>query len=474
MPSSSKNTNDQQRDVLLNLPTELLREILGKDDLKWQDYWNLRRTSSRLSQLAGELMYRGGDYCIFRLACFRGDLDTLTICAHHGAVPTKRIEKGLSDDPLGLIKPGKDLYRRDKDDEYQECLHWDIWGDGSHGPGDIAILGFYEGNFSAERFIEVWQWLSDQGCELFTFMTLRSKIRIPFHAFSFALLSMLPTATDKAHHEGICEVIQFLYGKGLRIPHPDRRLWMRGTWPAYHPLARENCPTMLQAMLQTNCPPSILELYLRQVNDEGLVFDYSDTWLSFFSGLGSITQFLSILFDDMFTPWIYKGDNTRSMSDDLQAKICLLTQYQGANAFELYMLGDIVIALRKIDARKASQGNLDFDRDGVWCWYELCTAIAYISDEDIRGQTVDLHFTTPGDVEMIHPYFSRAWAPHEQLANARRKVLEKRALESGQDPRDIEPQGQEPTTRNWAQMPLDAWDYIPRHIINDKLKGGRS
>ncbi|KAF5584265.1 uncharacterized protein FSUBG_12832 [Fusarium subglutinans] len=429
MSSSSKNTNDQQQGVLLNLPTELLREILGKDDLKWQDYWNLRRTSSRLSQLAEEPMYRAGDYCIFRMACFRGDLDTLAICAQYGAVPTKRIEKGLSDGPLGLIKPGKDLYRRDKEDEYQECLHWDIWGDGSHGPGDIVILGFYEGNFSAERFIE---------------------------------------------HEGICEVIQFLYSKGLRIPHPDRRLWMRGTWPAYYPLARENCSTMLQAMLQTNCPPSILELYLRQVNDEGLVFDYGVTWHSPFNGLGSITQFLSVLFDEMFAPWIYKGDTTRSMSDDLQAKICLLTQHQGANAFELYVLGDIVIALRKIDVRKVSQGGLDFDRDGVWCWYELCMAVAYISDEDIRGQTVDLHFTTPGDVEMIHPYFSRAWAPHEQLANARRKVLEKRALVSGQDPRDIEPQGQEPTTRNWAQMPLDAWDYIPRHGINDKLKGGRS
>ncbi|KAF4415695.1 hypothetical protein FACUT_13206 [Fusarium acutatum] len=465
MSSSSNNTNNQQQGALPNLPTELLLEILGKDDLGWKDYYNLRRTSSRLSQLAREPMYQGGDYCVFRMACFRGDLDTLAICAQYDAVPTECSRKSLSDGPLGLIKPGLGLHPSETKDNYEESSYFNAWGDGFHGPGDIVILGFYEGNFSAERFIEVWQWLSDQGCELFTFMKLRSLVLMSFPCFSFALLSMLPIATDKAHHQGICDVIHFLYSKGLRIPHPDRRLWMRGTWPAYYPLARENRPTMLQTLLQTNCPPSILELYLRQVNDEGLAFDYSRTWHSTFGGLGSISEFLRILFDDMFAPWIFKGDNTRSMSDDLQAKICLLTQHQGANAFELYMLGDIVTALRKIDARKVSQGNLDFDRDGVWCWYELCMAVAYISDEDVQKQTVDLHFTDPGDWEMINPYFSRGWSPHKELAHARRKILEKRALESGQDPKDIEPQGEIPAGRKWAQMPLDAWDFIPRHTM---------
>ncbi|CVL02731.1 uncharacterized protein FPRN_00276 [Fusarium proliferatum] len=463
MSSSSNNTNSELQGALTDLPTELLLEILHKDNLEWEDYYNLCRTSSRLSRVAHKPMYQGGDYCVFRMACFRGDLDTLAICAQYGAVPTQCSQKALSDGPLGLIEPGNGVYRRDVEDNYQECWHWNVWGDGSHGPGDIVILGFYEGNFSAERFIKVWQWLSDQGCELFTFMKLRFLVRIPFPCFSHALLSMLPTATDKVHHQGICNVIQFLYREGLRIPHPDRRLWRRGTWPAYYPLARENRPTMLQAMLQTNCPPSILELYLRQVNDEGLVFDYTSTWHSSFDGLGSVSQFLSILFDDMLAPWIYKGDSTRSMSDDLQAKICLLTQHQGANAFELYVLRDIVTALRKIDARKVSQGNLDFERDGLWCWYELCTAVAYISDEDVQKQTVDLHFTDPGDWEMINPYFSRGWLPHKELAYARRKILEKRARESGQDPKDVESQGEEPAGRKWAQMPLDAWDYIPSH-----------
>ncbi|PNP77815.1 hypothetical protein FNYG_08896 [Fusarium nygamai] len=461
MSSSSNNTDNQQQDALSKLPTELLLEIIGKDYLKWEDHYNLRRTSSRLSQLALEPMYRGGDYCIFRMACFRGDLDTLAICALYDAVPTECSPKSLFKGPLGLIKPGHGLHPSETEvDNYKESSYFNAWGDGLHGPGDIVILGFYEGNFSAERFIEVWQWLSDQGCELFTFMTLSSLIIMPFSCFSFALLSMLPIATDKAHHQGICDVIHFLYSKGLRIPHPDRRLLIRGTWPAYHLLARENRPTMLQTLLQTNCPPSIVELYLRQVNDEGLVFDYSDTWLSSSRGLGSISEFLRILFDDMFAPWIFKGDNTRSMGDDLQEKICLLTQHQGANAFELYVLQDIVTALRKIDTRKVSQGNLDFERDGVCCWYELCMAVAYISDVDVQKQTVDLHFTDPGDVEMINPYFSRAWVPHKELAHARRKVLEKRALESGQDPKDVQPQGVVPVGLKWTQMPLDAWDFI--------------
>ncbi|KAG5760419.1 hypothetical protein H9Q72_011467 [Fusarium xylarioides] len=463
MSSSSNNTNKQPRASLPNLPTELFFEIIRKYDLQWKDYYSLRRTSSRLSHLACAPTYQGGDYCIFRMACFRGDLDTLAICAQCNAVPTQCSQKTLFEGPLGLIKPGQGLHPNEtEDDNYKENAYSNAWGNGDerHGPGDIVILGFYEGNFSAERFIKVWQWLSDQGCELFTFMTLSSLVIMPFPCFSFALLSMLPIATDKAHHQGICDVIHFLYSKGLRIPHPDRRLWVRGTWPAYYALARENRPTMLQTLLQTNCPPSIVELYLRQVNNEGIVFDYSRSWLSDPRGLGSISEFLRILFDDMFAPWIFKGDSTRSMRDDLQAKIHLLTQHQGANAFELYMLGDIVTALRKIDARKVSQGNLDFERDGVWCWYELCMAVAYISDEDVQKQTVDLHFTDPGDWEMINPYFRRTWSPHKELADARRKVLEKRALESGQDPEDIEPQGEVPAGRKWAQMPLDAWDFI--------------
>ncbi|KAL7761042.1 hypothetical protein ACKLNR_007577 [Fusarium oxysporum f. sp. zingiberi] len=368
MSSPSNNTNYQQQSALPNLPTEILLEILDKDYLEWKDYYNLRRTSSRLSHLAREPMYQGGDYCVFRMACFRGDLDTLAICAQHGAVPTQCSWKSLSDGPLGLIEPGYGLYRRNTEDDYQECWHWNIWGDGFHGPGDVVTLGYYE--------------------------------------------------------------------------------------------ARDNRPNMLQALLQTNCPPSILELYLRQVNDEGLVFDHSEAWDPYFKGLETISQLLSILFDDMFAPWIYKGDSTRSMSDDLQAKICLLTQHQSANAFELYMLRDILAALRKIDARKESQGGLDFERDGVWCWYELCMAVSYISDEDVRKRTVDLHFTSPGDVQMIHPYLSRGWFPPSELAHARRTVLEKRALESGQKTEDIELHGQRPSTRKWAQMPLDAWDYI--------------
>ncbi|KAI1012772.1 hypothetical protein LB504_008351 [Fusarium proliferatum] len=477
MSSPSNNTNSEQQGALTDLPTELLREILGQDRLKWEDYYNLRRTSSRLFQLAREPMYQGGDYCVFRVACFRGDLDMLALCAQYSAVPTKFSWKTLSKGLLGLTQPGNGLYGGQAEDNYQESRHYNAWGKGFYGPGDIVILGFYEGNFSAERFIKVWQWLSDQGCELFTFMKLPSEIIMGFPCFSSALLSMLPTVTDKAHHRCICDVIYFLYSKGLRIPHPDKRLWRRGTWPAYYPLARENRPTMLQAMLQTNCPSSILELYLRQVNDEGLVFDYTNTWHSSPHGLGTISEFLSILFDDIFAPWIFKGDSTRSMSDDLQAKICLLTQHQGTNAFELYMLRDIVTALRKIDARKVSQGGLDFERDGLWCWYELCTAVVYISDEDVQKETVDLHFTDPGDLEMINPYFSRGWLPHKEMAYARRKVLEKRARESGQDPKDIEPQGDEPAGRKWAQMPLDAWDYIPSHsmmiLYEAKMKGGR-
>ncbi|KAH7181928.1 hypothetical protein DER46DRAFT_568510 [Fusarium sp. MPI-SDFR-AT-0072] len=374
-------------------------------------------------------MYQGGDYCVFRMACFRGDLDTLAICVQHGAVPTQCSRKSLSDGPLGLIEPGNGLYRRNTEDDYQECWHWNIWGDRFHRLGDVVTLGFHEGNFSAERFIEVWQWLLDQGCELFTFMKIRSLVRMGFPCFSFALLSVLPTATDKAHHQGICDVIHFLYGKGLRIPHPDRRLWRRGTWLDYFPLARDNRPNMLQALLQTNCPPSILELYLRQVNDEGLVFDHSVAWDPYFKGLETISQLLS----------------TFSMTCSLPGSI-RVTVPVGANTFELYMLRDILAALRKIDARKESQGGLDFEHDGVWCWYELCMAVSYISDEDVRKQTVDLHFTSPGDVQMIHPYFSRGWLPPSELAHARRKVLEKRALESGQRTEDIEVRGQRPPT----------------------------
>ncbi|KAF4344891.1 hypothetical protein FBEOM_1177 [Fusarium beomiforme] len=101
---------------------------------------------------------------------------------------------------------------------------------------------------------------------------------------------------------------------------------------------------MLQFLLQTNCPPSIVKLFLKQVNDEDLTFNYFGGCWDLNRGLEEISDLLSILFDDMFAPWIYKGDSTRSMGDDLEAKIDLLTQYQGANRFELYMLREILAA----------------------------------------------------------------------------------------------------------------------------------
>ncbi|KAF4949701.1 hypothetical protein FGADI_8764 [Fusarium gaditjirri] len=460
MSSPSNNTNNQQQSALPNLPTEILLEILHEDYMDWEDYYRLRRASSRLFQLAHRPMYRGEGHFVFRNACFRGDLDALAICAQYGAVPTECSWTSLANGSLGLTEPGNGLHPSETEDSYQECSYWNAWGKGPYGPGDVVILGFYEGNFSAERFIEVWQWLSDQGCELFTSMTLPSGIYLGRPYFSYVLMTMLPTATDKAHHQGICDVIHFLYNKGLRIPHLHYRAWRRGTWPAYYPLARLNCPNLMMTLLQVNCPPSILELYLRQARVEGLAIDYGVTTNPYFKGLENVSGLLHILFDDMFAPWIYQGDGTRSMSDDLQAKICLLTQYQGANAFELYMLQDILTALRKIDARKESRGGLDFERDGVWCWYELCMAVGYISDKDVQKQTVDLHFKSPGDAVMINPYFSRGWFPPKELALARRKVLEKRTLESGQKTEGMEPRGQKPTTRKWTQMPLDAWDYI--------------
>ncbi|KAH7270741.1 uncharacterized protein BKA55DRAFT_701233 [Fusarium redolens] len=402
--------NNRQQTTLLN------------ESLQWEDHWNLRLP-----------MYQGGDYRVFRMACFRGDLDALAICAQHNAVPTNVSWTELRVGHLKLYDGPKEplLLIDGNEDVYEVCGFYSSI-QGPFGPGDILSLGFSEGKFSTDRFIEAWQQLSDSGYQLHTFMEINNG-SMPFPCSSHLLLAMFPTAIDRAHHQSICDVINFLFDKGLRVPYPKVRAWNKGQRQGYYNIERRNKPNILQALPQPTCPPSILQLFLKQVNDEGLTFNWTRSQLYHETGLEEFSDFVAIVFDDIFAPWTYKAEGACSMGDDLEAKIGLLTEYRDTNAFELYMLRDILGALRKIEARKESQGGLDFERDGVWCWYQLCMAVSYIADEDVRRRTVDLQFSSPEDSQMIQPYLRPSWYAPDCLAWARRVELIIRAAMSGQD-----------------------------------------
>ncbi|KAF9773556.1 hypothetical protein IL306_008611 [Fusarium sp. DS 682] len=467
--------NNGQKISLLSLPSEILLHIIGDESLQWEDHCNLRRVSSRLFQLAGKYVYQGGDYCVFRLACYRADLKMLAACAQHDALPTDVTWTELSQGYLKLFEQKQPT---------QSVTSWYLTGGvydspdifssrrGAYGPGDVLSEGYHQGNFSADRFIEAWQWLSDQRCQLQTFQETEENA-VPYHCFSPLLLTMLSTATDKAHHQGICDVIHFLFKNGFRIPHPDKRVRKKGSWPLYMHVELMNQPNMLEMLLQRNCPPSILQLFLQQVNEKGLNFTWDGPKTSLMYQVLEVPLvfgLLSILFDDIFAPYIYKGENPCHMGDNLEAKIGLLTKCQGINAFEIYMLRDILAALREIEVRNVNQSGLDFDRDGVWCWYQLCMAVSYIADEDVRKRTTDLHFTSPEDSLMIQPYLEPFWYAPAGLADARRRELDIRIETSGQG--IDEPQGEDLTIAKWTEMPPQNWDAIPESTI-DYLNGQR-
>ncbi|KAH7213642.1 hypothetical protein BKA60DRAFT_650320 [Fusarium oxysporum] len=166
-------------------------------------------------------------------------------------------------------------------------------------------------------------------------------------------------------------------------------------------------------------------------------------------------ELLSLLFDDFFSPRIFKGESPSYFGDTFEAKVKLMWEHDFINSKEQSVLKDIAKALRRVEARHGENGGLDFDRDGTWCWRELCTSISYICGG---------YITTPGDVlsdtapcsgrhEFLRP---RGWYPPDDIAHSRTWII--KDIRHKLDPSRFE----DNTEADWVNMPLDAWNVLLR------------
>ncbi|KAF5706076.1 hypothetical protein FMUND_11793 [Fusarium mundagurra] len=406
--SLTESKNQSQKVGLLSLPNELLFYIIADEKMSWRDHFNIHHVSSRLFRLIFKHVYHG-KRDIFHHACSSANIDLMIECVKHGDIPTGRL--------------------------------WHLPGDLFYDtPLDLLSSTFQDGDCSADQYIKAAEWLFDNGYQTQRFQRCGRKKRVSRIVSPF-LLTMFATATDADNHRGICQVIEFLTNKGLGIPPPSiflRRVSYKkhiDDHPGYQKLARDSGSDM-DMMLQSASPPALFEVFLKNLlSDFGLTLKsrlapgyrrglYTCEWTK-------INELVRILFDDLFAPWIYKGDSPSYFSDTFEAKIKLLIKYEGIDGNEQSALENILEALRSIEARQRDNGGLNFERDGAWCWRELCVSIC--------------HITSMQNYE---------WYPPKALIIARSILYE--------DVRDkLDPSWLEDSTeRDWVNMPLDAWNYV--------------
>jgi hypothetical protein len=149
----------------------------------------------------------------------------------------------------------------------------------------------------------------------------------------------------------------------------------------------------MEMVLQSACPPFLFEVHLkRAILEQQLppnLFKGNTGHYDVRQRYTTIDELLSLLFDDFFSPWIFKGESLSYFGDTFEAKVKLMWEHDFINSKEQSVLKDIAKALRRVEERHGQNGGLDFDRDGTWCWRELCTSISYICGG---------YITTPGDV----------------------------------------------------------------------------
>ncbi|KAK2137722.1 hypothetical protein NOF04DRAFT_1339485 [Fusarium oxysporum II5] len=168
-------------------------------------------------------------------------------------------------------------------------------------------------------------------------------------------------------------------------------------------------------------------------------------------------ELLSLLFDDFFSPWIFKGESPSYFGDTFEAKVKLMWEHDFINGNEQSVLEDIAKALRGVEARHGENGGLNFDRDGTWCWRELCTSISYICGGYITtaGDVLSDKAPCSGRHEFLRP---RGWYPPDDIAHSRTWII--KDIRHKLDPSRFE----DNTEADWVNMPLDAWNLT---------KGGR-
>ncbi|KAM5524290.1 hypothetical protein FOXYSP1_00333 [Fusarium oxysporum f. sp. phaseoli] len=429
MSTTETNIKPQQTS-LLGLPNELLFLIIDNQDMSWKDYFSIHHVSSRFFQMTFKQVY-DGERDLFKHACSRANVKLMISCLEHKNDPICQLWG-----PVG--GPGVEQY---------------------YPPLDVLLQGYLDDYFSGEKYVEAAEWLLKNGYSARQFRwdedSATSSVLPP------VLLTRLSTARDAVYHRGIRLVIKFLINTGLELPSdfPRRIAREKEDRSKYRPLLHSSWASPMEMVLQSACPPFLFEVHLkRAILEQQLppnLFKGNTRYYDVRQRYTTIDELLSLLFDDFFSPWIFKGESPSYFGDTFEGKVKLMWEHDFINSKEQSVLKDIAKALRRVEARHGENGGLDFDRDGTWCWRELCTSISYICGG---------YITTPGDVlsdtapcsgrhEFLRP---RGWYPPDDIAHSRTWII--KDIRHKLDPSRFE----DNTEADWVNMPLDAWNVFLR------------
>jgi hypothetical protein len=142
----------------------------------------------------------------------------------------------------------------------------------------------------------------------------------------------------------------------------------------------------MSVMIQLACLPFLFELHLKNLLVEQDQIHHPPVDLNhrvYTRDYTRIDYLLGLLFEDLFCPCIFKGHNPGFFANTLEAKVKLLAKYSLTNSDEQTVLEDILQALRRIETRHREKGGLNFERDGIWCWRELCVSVCYLSGKHL-------------------------------------------------------------------------------------------
>ncbi|KAI1042461.1 hypothetical protein LB505_004432 [Fusarium chuoi] len=428
--STTEASKKSQRNSLLQLPTELLFLIINNQDLCWEDCFRIHHVSSRFFQMTFRQVY-DGKRDLFKHACSHANVKLMIACRKHKKDPVCQLWG-----PIG--EPGVEQYQT---------------------PLDALLQEYLNNKFSGEKYVEAAEWLLKNGYSALQFRWDKdseiSSVLPP------DLLTRLSTARDAGYYRGICLVIKFLINLGFEFPSdlPRKVAQEKEDRSKYRPILDSYGHTQLDTVLQSACPPFLFERYLEKVILEKQLPPNS------FNGLTryyhreelctAIDELLGILFDDLFAPWIFKGESPSYFGDTFEAKIKLMLEHNFITSKEQSVLQDITKTLRRIESRHRENGGLSFEWDGIWCWRELCTSISYICEGYIAApeDTLRNKPSWSGKHEFIRP---RGWYPPHDIALSRTWII--KDIRHKLDP----PLFKDNTEADWVNMPREAWDILLR------------
>ncbi|KAF5602134.1 hypothetical protein FPCIR_2067 [Fusarium pseudocircinatum] len=388
-------------------------------------------SSSPFSHLSKRVL-KDRDFFFFRNACMHADVDILIECLNKDATPTGT-----------------------------------AWESPHRSAGDYVVTGFRAGNISVEQFKHTWQWLSDHGYELS--YSNENTVDAPeqYRPFSADLLYMIWDATDAGHLRAICDVIHFVVDKGMMFP--------RVLNISDYPNGEKMPESLIRFMLAPYCPASILKLFLKQLDGQGLTLKspansqiyqgetteiYIFIWDLFRCHFGFIPPWWP---DDLADRFGEKArarltlEDPKGIADNFGDKFKALVEYNSVDEGEARVLKDIWTSLEKMARKRIERGSLDFDQDGLWFWYELNMSITYLATD----KTVLKRVNRPEDAAIhVFQLDHKHWYPAEKLCWIRLRI----AVDRGPIDRS---RFEDRSMGDWWNMPLCDWDFfVPDYEVD--------